>query len=72
MKERFKTYIDSLTKEYTSWDSDYDEWVTHSCPVCYPLTHTKEEYKNYMVKFKPGVFCMPEHIELIEIEIKRI
>ena len=72
MKERFKTYIDSLTKEYASWNSDYDEWVTHASPVCYPLTHTKEGYTNYMIKVKPGVFHCPEHIELIEIEIKRL
>ena len=70
--ENFKTYIQKTNNEFASWNDDYDEWVTHSTPILFPLTHTKDGYKNYMVRFKPGVFNIPDDIELIEIEVKRV
>lgn len=70
--ERFKTYIFTLTGEYASWSDDYNEWVSHSSPVCFPLSHDKEGYVKLMNECFPNVFYISDGIELIEISVNRI
>ena len=69
--EKFKTYVFTLTGEYTSWNNDYKEWVTHGAPVCFPLTHERDGYIKLMKEAFPGVFYITDGIELIEIEVKK-
>ena len=66
--EKYKTYRTTDTNEYASWQEDYNEWFTHSVPALFPITHDKEEYIQFIRRTHPD-FSVPDHIELIEVEI---
>ena len=66
--EKFKTYRTKDGKEYASWQEDYLDWFTHSVPQLYPMTHDKDGFVEYMKRTHPN-FSVPDHIELIEVEV---